>query len=182
MIEWKDIPGYEGLYQASSDGNIRTVEGKVTSSARFPVRHWKSRVMKGRGDSYSPGKRVTLWKNGGKKEFLVARLVATTFLGDPPEGYTVNHMDGNRMNNRVDNLEWLSIGDNIRHAFENDLIHTQKPVYISVDGTEKRFRSMSQLDLFLGRHKGYVSGVVKNNRKLTDRGGNVYTYRLGYTK
>ena len=66
------------------------------------------------------GYRVDLWKNGKPKCFLVARLVATTFLEDLIDtDMTVNHKNGNRLDNRVENLEWLSRADNIRYGFEN---------------------------------------------------------------
>ena len=54
---WKDIKGYEGIYQASSFGRIRTVEGKTTYTERHGVRHWKSRILKGRGNNPVTGAR-----------------------------------------------------------------------------------------------------------------------------
>ena len=63
MDKWKDIPGYERLYQASNQGIIRTAPGKTTSNARYEKRVWKTRVMKGRGKSLV-GWRVGLWKDG----------------------------------------------------------------------------------------------------------------------
>ena len=98
---WKDIPDYEGIYQASTLGNIRTVEGKTTFSVRHGERHWKSRILKGRGDNYKTGRRVSLWKDKKCKDWLVARLVAITFLGKPETNLTVNHKDGNRLNNKI---------------------------------------------------------------------------------
>ena len=152
------------------------VEGKTTSNARYSVRRWKSRVLKGRGDRYATGKRVNLYKDGKPKEFLVARLVAMTFLGLPPKGYTVNHKDGNRLNNAIENLEWLTIGDNVRHAFETGLVHTQKPVTIKRDGITMTFRSMARLDAFLGRANGYTSGRLKNLRfTVLDCNGKEYS-------
>lgn len=175
---WKDIPGYEGLYQASTLGNIRTVEGKITSSKRYAVRRWKSRILKGRGDNPKTGKRVFLWKDGKAKDWLVARLVALTFLGTPPDGYTVNHIDGNRMNNAVDNLEWLSLADNIRHGFATGL-YPQKAVKLtSEDGTIHTFRSMSEGDRFLNRRHGYISEILKKGRFAKDSAGNEYLCKL----
>ena len=179
MEIWKDIPEYEGIYQASSLGRIRTVEGKTTFSKRHGVRHWKSRIMSGRGDNKKTGKRVCLWKDGKAKDFLVARLVALAFLGEPPEGFTVNHIDGNRMNNDISNLEWLSLGDNIRHAFENELTSGQITVKISkLNGGETiRFRSMAELDRYLKRGRGYTSAKAKRGCKsITDVNG--FCYRL----
>lgn len=176
MEKWKDIPGYEGIYQASNYGRIRTVEGKVTYSKLHGRRTWKSRVLKGRGDNPRTGKRVNLWKDGTPKDYLVARLVAITFLGCPPEGFTVNHIDGNRMNNSLDNLEWLSLADNIRHGFETGLYTSQKPITIaSKDNETYDFRSLAQADNFLHRRNGYTSGRLKKNHfTLFSDNGDLY--------
>lgn len=171
---WKDIPEYEGIYQASTLGNIRTVEGKTTRSKRSSVRRWKSRVLKGRGDYLTTGKRVSLWKNGKAKDWLVARLVATTFLGNPPAGFTVNHKDGNRLNNNIENLEWLSLADNIRHGFATGLYHSQKPVVIKQGKQELSFKSMTECDSFLRRSKGYTSNSLKKREVLYDKDGIAY--------
>ncbi len=174
MEVWKDIPEYEGIYQASTEGRIRTVEGKVTHNKRFEQRRWKSRVMKGRGDSPKTGKRVTLWKDGKSREWLVARLIAITFLGEPCEGYTVNHKDGDRMNTNIENLEWLSLADNIRHGFETGLYTSQKPLTVRVGDENRCFRSLSAFDRYIGRREGYTSGVLKNGGTIRDTRGRVY--------
>jgi hypothetical protein len=178
MEIWKDVPGYEGIYQASTFGNIRTSEGKTTYTSRSGVRRWKSRILKGRGNNPRTGKRVSLWKDGVPKDALVARVVAETFLGKPPEGFTVNHKDGDRLNNCIENLEWLSLGDNIKHGFETELYRTQKAVSIEICGERKRFRSMAQLDRFLNRHIGYTSGRLKSGRPVIDSNGKVYEVTL----
>lgn len=124
MEEWKDIPGYEGLYQASTFGRIRTCEGKVTSSARFPHRVWKQRVMKQKLCTNKKGRsdyRVELWNGKLHRTWLVSRLVAMTWCDGYHDGWTVNHINGDQLDNRSENLEWLSLGDNIRHAFANGL-------------------------------------------------------------
>lgn len=172
---WKDIPEYEGIYQASTFGRIRTVEGKITHSIRHGIRHWKSRILKGRGNQ-PEGARVSLWKDKQQKDFLVARLVARTFLGEPPEGFTVNHIDGNRFNNRADNLEWLSRADNIRHGFQTGLYSTQKPIsVIDENGQLYDFRSRGQLDKFLCRSHGYTYGRIKKNYNIVqNKTGKIY--------
>lgn len=170
---WKDIPGYEGIYQASTLGNIRTVEGKTTFSKKHGIRHWKSRILKGRGDNPKTGKRVSLWKDGKVKDWLVARLVAITFLGNPPEGFTVNHKDGNRMNNAIENLEWLSLADNIRHGFATGLYPT-KHITLSRNGQKYEFESMAKCDRFLGRKPRYTSNSLKQRDTLCDVDGNKY--------
>ena len=124
MEEWKDIPGYEGLYQASTNGEIRTCAGKVTSNARYGRRVWKQRIIKQKLSSGKNGRRdyrVELWKDGKHMTFLVSRLVALTWCAGYQDGWTVNHKNGIPTDNRAENLEWLSHGDNIRHGFANGL-------------------------------------------------------------
>lgn len=179
MEEWKDIPGYEGIYQASTEGRIRTVEGKTTRSKKCPTRKWKSRILKGRGDNPKTGKRVNLWKDGKHQDWLVARLVAITFLGYPPDGFTVNHIDGDRMNNSVQNLEWLSLADNIRHGFRTGLYKkSQKPIILCNDLVQLRFDSMAQCDEFLGRATGYTSYAIKKFNAVTDSHGIIYMCKI----
>jgi hypothetical protein len=157
--EWRDIPGYEGIYQASTTGFIRS----------------ESRVLKGRGNNYKTGSRVSLWKDGVRKDFLVARLVALTFLGVPTDGYTVNHIDGNRMNNAVNNLEWLSVADNIRHGFRTGLYSkNQKKVVIRGGDATHSFASMAEASSFLGRNHGYVSGCAKKQKSVKSISGDMY--------
>ena len=64
---WKAIPNYEGIYEASSFGRIRTCEGKTTFTKRHGIRHWKQRILKPKGETYATGYRVSLWKNRKKK-------------------------------------------------------------------------------------------------------------------
>lgn len=175
---WKDIPDYEGLYEASSFGRIRTHRDKTTFTKKHGARHWKSRIMKGRGNNYATGKRVGLWKNGKVKEWLVARLVAITFLGKPTkEANTVNHINGNRLDNRIENLEWLSIGDNIRHAFDTGLMPYRK-IKLYNEDCELVFSSMSKASTHIGRNGGYISLCLSKNRNATSADGVVYKIEI----
>ena len=171
---WKDIPNYEGLYQASSLGRIRTAEGKTTYTERHGARRWKSRIMRGRGDYRKTGRRVSLWKNGVVKDWLVARLVAITFLGYPKNGAnTVNHKNGDRLDNRLENIEWLSLGDNIRHAFDTGLMPYKKVKLYNQD-CEMVFRSQSVASKYIGRNHGYINLCLFKQKPIKDANGNVY--------
>ena len=167
--EWKDIPGYEGLYEASSFGRIRTKDGKTTSNARFPVRVWKQRILKTkveqRKKSLLSDERVNLWKDGINKTCLVSRLVAMTWVDGYKEGLTVNHKDGNPMNNIPNNLEWISHGDNIRHGFSHGLYNAncKKCKLIDIDGKEMIFNSISQTCKYLQRSKDYIVKRIHGN-------------------
>lgn len=169
MEEWKEIPGYEGIYEASNLGRIRTSEGKITSNALCKERHWKQRVLKLKYQQRPCGKydaRVCLWKGGKEKTYLVARLVAMTWCEGYEPGLTVNHIDGNPSNNRCENLEWTTRGDNIRKGFETGLFPQKYCVVIEPDGSEKHFRSYAEASRYLGKNPGYVSGLFKNDKDL----------------
>ena len=179
---WKDIPEYEGLYQASTLGRIRSVDGKITYSARHGERKWKGIILKNKTKiPERSGYKVTLWKNKERKDLLVARLVCSTFHGDGNNLFdykrgkgsnkiTVNHKDGNRFNNRVENLEWLTLGDNIRHSFETGLNPTHG--VILYDGNVFAFTSKSEASRFLERNDGYISGMLKKRKEIVNNKSN----------
>ncbi len=156
---WKDIPRYPG-YQASNLGRIRT-HNKTTYTERHGERHWRDRILKFKPSlPKGSGYRVSLWKSGKGKDYLVARLVATTFLEDLIESdMTVNHKDGNRLNNNIDNLEWLSRADNIKDGYRTGLYKSiQKSCMLKdlSNGEEYYFNSLSDACKFLNRSKSYM--------------------------
>ena len=166
---WKDIPDYEGIYQASNLGRIRTHENKTTSSALYKERHWKQRIMKPKCCKCSKhhkrlDARVELWKGGKHKTHLVARLVASAFYGK--SNLTVNHIDGNSMNNQITNLEYVSLAGNIRKGFETGLYTTQVATIIINKKTQevKKFRSMSQASLYMKKSIGYIDCNIKRKK------------------
>lgn len=161
-MEWKDIPGYEGIYQASTSGQIRTTEGKVTHSVRHGKRIWKSRVLKQKV-SKDNCCRVELYKNKKSKTWLVHRLVALTFIPMVEGKGYINHKDGNRLNNSIDNLEWCDHKENNNHAFDNGLMTTNKKVVLVKKDTCEAFvfRSLTKAGEFLGKSHGYISGELK---------------------
>ena len=162
---WKPIPGYEGLYDASSIGRIRTSPMKTTSNARYPVRVWKSRILKPKGprNIRRQDGRVSLWKDGEHKDLLVARLVAMAWIGLPEDGMTVNHINGDWEDNRPENLEWVSLAENIQKGFDIGLYQTnEKSVFlVDEDGKEELFKSMESAGRAIGRGKGYISGRLQ---------------------
>lgn len=176
---WKDIPSYEGIYQVSNKGRVRTVEGKTTESTRHGTRHWHSRILKTK-DTWAKkhtvwcGWRVTLWKDKKPKDYLVHRLEACAFLGYPLDSdLTVNHKDGNRRNNDIGNLEMITREENIRHGYDLGLYsNTMKSVTLEDEsGNSLEFPSVRQMATFVG--KNYKT-TFANKTTVTDRNGNIY--------
>lgn len=169
--EWKAIPKYEGIYEASNLGRIRTAEDKTTHSILHGERHWKQRILKPKSikaKGHRKDLRVTLWKDKKPKDHLVARLVAMAWIDGYKDGMTVNHKDGNFLNNNVENLEWLTLADNIRMGFQTGLYKKlqRKVCLIRENGERLVFDSMSACSVFLGRQKGYVSSAIAQGRKF----------------
>lgn len=110
---WKDIEGYEGLYQVSDLGRIKSLNFNKT----------KRRKLLKQACTYDY-KHITLFLNGKRTIYRVHRLVAVAFIeniGNKPE---VNHIDGKKSNNKASNLEWCTSSENSMHAIKNKLSST----------------------------------------------------------
>lgn len=119
--EWVDIKGYEGLYQVSNIGRVRSVDRIIEQGSRYG--HTINRRLRGRiisatdnGNGYLI---VGLKKNQQSKNHYVHRLVAIAFVNNPDMYDVVNHLDYNRSNNRAENLEWTTQEENIRYSAIN---------------------------------------------------------------
>lgn len=107
---WKDIPGYEGLYQVSNLGNVKSVHWNHSNEIRT--------IKPFNNNGYW---RVVLYKDRMHKKFLVHVLVAKSFIPNPQNKPCVNHIDGNGHNNMISNLEWVTFSENTRHAIAHNL-------------------------------------------------------------
>ena len=134
MEEWRDIEGYEGLYQVSNEGRVKSLERYVDN--RWGTKQFvKGKVLanvKTQGYWY-----VGLNKNGKYKRYRIHRLVAEAFIPNPNNLLEVNHKDENPDNNTVENLEWCEHFYNINYGTRNKRVgkHFEKKVYqYSIDG------------------------------------------------
>lgn len=167
--EWKDIPGYEGYYQASIYGKIRSVYRMVEFriSGRVQQSYMKGRILAEniRKDNYVE---VILSVNGISKNLSVHRLVAQTFLPNPENKPQVNHIDGNTQNNNVNNLEWATPSENMTHAKDIGLWDPKKCGEISRKLTGIKVRSITDNILFdslksAGKYYGMDAESVKES-------------------
>lgn len=104
-IEWRDVVGYEGLYQVSSDGSVRRVNRLAKYGEKAPDKHLVQSTS-------TPYLTVSLCKNGRMKSFTVHSLVAEAFIGLRPIGMQCLHNNGVKRDNRPENLRWGTRADN----------------------------------------------------------------------
>lgn len=115
--EWKPVKGFEGCYEISNLGRVRSL----------PRPYCKGRVLKPKKMKIGYNS-VNLSKNSVKTTLYIHRLVASHFIDNPDKKLEVNHKDGDKTNNNVDNLEWVSSSENTQHAYDTGLIpRTTKP-------------------------------------------------------
>lgn len=112
---WKDIKDFEGIYKISNIGRIISVERYDTLGRRV-----KAKMLKVRDDGRGYNQ-VDLSKEAIRYTYKVHRLVALAFLEKAHTTETINHMDGNKTNNRIDNLEWMTRAENTKHAWSYGL-------------------------------------------------------------
>lgn len=134
---WKDIPEYEGRYQVSTHGRVRSLYsfGHAGKEAYLTPR-WSRVSNKNRG-RYN--KVRLIWRDRNlDKQFCVHRLIAICFIPNPLNKKEVNHIDGNTENNHISNLEWATSRENHVHAHKHGLM---KPPDIIDTGTYYHFKN-----------------------------------------
>lgn len=157
---WKDIPGYEGIYQISSFGRARSLD-RVTSHGH----KLKGKVLAPRYAIYVG---VNLSKNDVQTSYNIHVLVATVFIENPLRKEYVNHIDGNKWNNNVWNLEWCTPIENARHAVITGLHKppSYSPVWqkiqVTIGGDVKTFPAIRKASRELGINRSRIKTCLLN--------------------
>ena len=157
---WKAIPGYEGLYEVSDLGRVRSLDYNRTR---------KTKIMKTRNDGRGY-LQVQFYKDGISKKMKVHRLVADAFIPNPNNLETVNHKDEDKTNNTVSNLEWMSREDNniYSKARQVQMLNKQTGELLAI------FPSTHEAERVTGIYHSHISKCC--NGKLKSSGGYIWRY------
>ena len=167
-ILWKRVPGYAGQYDVSNTGLLRSAPNRITkNNGCFGNRVLPEKILKP-----TIGKdgreRVALASGGVRKWDLLSRIVAMTWVDGYDKNLTVNHINGDKLDNRVENLEWISREDNIRHGYNTGL-YRSKQIYITLTNTSTgevfSFHSLSEAARYFGKCVGYFSNMIKKRER-----------------
>lgn len=175
---WKDVVGWEGLYKISNLGNVFSVRRNQNSSLSYDARGYLT---------------VGLHKNGKQKTYKVHRLVAIAFIPNPENKPEVNHISGERDNNRLENLEWCTPSENGIHAFRvlgrkhnkptlgktGELSKNSKPIIqFSKNGNFiKEWSSAAEASRILKINQGQITSCCLNYKDYKTAGGFIWKFK-----
>ena len=180
MEIWKPLKNYEGLYEVSSHGRLRSLDRYIDSS--------NGRKQFKRGQL----KKVQINKQTGYVQFDVScnnkherlnahKVVAEHFIDNPNNYSTVNHKDGNKLNNRVDNLEWSSYSENLTHAYielkrpiNKPMLH-QRTVYYTFNNFTYKTNSVAEASRQTGVSETQIRRLIDNGK--TSRNGYSFSFK-----
>lgn len=172
---WRDIAGYEGIYQVSNQGRIKSLD-------RFIDIVWQGKIVRKplKGKIKTPNVQnngyYIVWlcdSESNRKALLVHRLVASAFIENPNQFKDVNHKDGNKLNNGVSNLEWCTRSENIKHSYRV-LNHRKNSKAIRCIETDKRYESAADASRVTGINCGGIKHALRGISKTA--GGYTWVY------
>lgn len=171
--EWKDIEGYEGLYQISNQGRVKSLNYNHTG---------KEKILK-YGKRPNGYLKTTLIKNGIRKDIYIHRLVAQTFIPNPDDKPCVDHIDTNPLNNKSENLRWCTQKENLNNPLSIEKIkginnYNAKPILqFTLNGEFiRRWDCVMDASRELGCSHGNISSCCNGSRNKS------YGYKWGYVE
>lgn len=154
---WRPIAGYEGLYEVSNLGQVRSLD-RIIKRRDGSIVLYKGMIMK---QQIKKKKRygIILYKNNTQRNFMVHRLVAEAFIPNPKHLETVNHKDENPFNNNVDNLEWMTNRENLLYGTRTE--RGKKKQQIKVEKLTKDLEHVEYYD-------SLTEAAIKNNAYISN--------------
>lgn len=168
---WKDIPGYEGLYQASVFGYVRSINRKIEKKGKLPsTASVKGKIISPWIDSDSGYLKVTLYTKSHKKRCeKLHRLIAKTFIPNPQNKETINHKDENKFNNTVVNLEWMTNKENLNYGTRKQRVREDQGMHIkriAPNKKEQYYFTLHDAEKETGIPRQSISYAIKHQTLL----------------
>lgn len=175
---WREVQGYEGLYEVNNWGEVRNSRtGKVLRSQKVSKGYFQ----------------IALYKKGKVKRWFIHRLVAIAFIPNPNALPQVNHKDENKINNRVENLEWCTATYNINYGSHNERMkHSQKGKLVTENTKKKQSIPVAQytkegklITIYYGAHEAerqtginvtQINGCCNNKPQYKTAGGYIWKF------
>ena len=156
---WADISGYDGFYKVSNLGNIKSLQ-RYVKYKDGRVRLFKEKILSGGkvGRGYLS---VTLFKGTKKNMEYVHRLVAEAFIPNVNNYPQINHKNGIKTDNRVENLEWCNNSMNMKHAFKTGLAKTT--IYQVIEKNKKKVIQLTKDGKFVSEYNSVIDAAKQNN-------------------
>lgn len=170
MEDWRDIPGYSGLYQINRQGEIISLNYRRTQKTKLMIPG-----IDKNGYNY-----ICLCKEGKCRWFKVHRLVWETFVGPIPDDYEINHLNEVKYDNRLENLEVVTHKENINHGSCTERAgkkHRKQIVQYDMDNNIiKIWKSMTEVKQELGIDQSQISACCKGKNHYNTAGGFKWKY------
>lgn len=184
---WKDVKGYEGLYQVSNLGRVKSLEVKVPSGTKRGGKFFRTKKEKIMSKSLDKGYEfIRLSNNKITKNHRVHRLVAEAFIPNPNNYPCVNHKDENKLNNCVNNLEWCTTAYNNNYGTRltkisksltnNPKISKKVNQYDKNGNFIKQWESMIEVERQLGIKNEHIGQCCRKVKKYKTAGGYIWKY------
>lgn len=157
---WKDIPNYEGIYQVSNLGRIKSLRSYNSFTKSY---YFKEKILKGKIDKN--GYVMVCLCNGKSKYIRVHRLVAEAFIPNKNKFPIINHKDENKQNNNVNNLEWCSYSYNNSYGTRNNKIIKAIIQYDLEGNVIKEYKSIMEASRILNLNHSGIIQALKNKTK-----------------
>lgn len=167
---WKEVEGYEGVYEISNLGRIKSLSRTVPST-NGSFRTKKEKILKQYNNNYLT---VNFYENKKNKLILIHRLVAKAFIKNLNNKKQVNHINGIKTDNRVENLEWSTAKENINHSWKNNLSksrsgekhHNSKLTHQDVINIKemRKTNTAKQIAIIYNIHENHVYRILNGTR------------------
>lgn len=183
---WKDIEGYKDYYQISNLGRVKALKRRIIKSNNY--RNTKERILKiNKSSNGYLTISLSMFCNG--KTFRIHRLISVAFIDNPENKPCINHIDGNKFNNTIENLEWCTYSENAIHAYKNGLripsalgklgINNKgsKLVYqYDLEGNYiNQYNGTQEAHRMTGVHQGNIAACARG--KYSHAGGFIWKYK-----